>query len=141
MAEDHRRVESRSIIGTGMATDPERIQEVQDNYDRRMRTDADAPKRSFDQVMEEGPAEDDGEGQGEAMEVEGLEAPDPESAAAESVPADVPMPLDLPPEKDPNTEAMEKLLGKSGGLGLGPIPVAQLPRAVRPGGGKKKPKP
>lgn len=37
MAEDHRRVEPRSIVGTGMATDPERLDQIRDDAARRER--------------------------------------------------------------------------------------------------------
>ena len=37
MAEDHRRVEARQIVGTGMATDADRITRIADDAARRER--------------------------------------------------------------------------------------------------------
>jgi hypothetical protein len=143
MADDHRRVEPRGIVGTGMATDPERIQDVQDEYDRHLRSWRDAPKKSFGQVLEEGPQPDESEREGEGAAEEAAKVAPPhaeEIVATEQNAVPPPVDLDSTPQKDPSTQAMEKILGKAGGLGMGPIPVSQLPRAVRPGGGKKKDK-
>jgi hypothetical protein len=56
MAEDHRRVEARSIVGTGMATDPERITAVADERARRERAWRDPPAVAFGAVLEHAPA-------------------------------------------------------------------------------------
>ena len=55
MVDDHRRVEPRSIIGTGMATDPDRIREIDADQARRERSGDGPPKRSFATVLEEEP--------------------------------------------------------------------------------------
>lgn len=56
MAEDHRRVEARSIVGTGMAADPERIAAVADERARRERAWRDPPAVAFGAVLEHAPA-------------------------------------------------------------------------------------
>ncbi len=53
MVETHRRVERRSIIGTGMATDEERIREIEEEAARRERAERKAPKAKFGQVLKE----------------------------------------------------------------------------------------
>ncbi len=52
MAEDHRRVETRQIVGTGMATDPERLQSISDEQARRERAWRDAPERAFNDILQ-----------------------------------------------------------------------------------------
>ena len=56
MAEDHRRVEPRSIVGTGMATDPERVEQVADEAARRERANRAPPAQSFRDVLVSAPA-------------------------------------------------------------------------------------
>lgn len=56
MVEDHRRVESRQIVGSGMATDPERIQKVADEAARRERAWRPTAETSFDDVIGRAPA-------------------------------------------------------------------------------------
>jgi len=56
MAEDHRRVEPRQIVGTGMATDPDRIVRVQQDAERTARAWRDAPEESFGDVLQRAPA-------------------------------------------------------------------------------------
>lgn len=56
MPEDHRRVEARSIVGTGMATDPERLQRIEDEAARRERAWRDAPAEGFGSVLGATPA-------------------------------------------------------------------------------------
>ena len=86
MAEDHRRVESRHIVGTGMATDPERLQEISDEAARRERAWRDAPERGFGEVLQTAPAKgalaDDVEADPRQQKKEG----DPEAAAEEEAP-------------------------------------------------------
>jgi hypothetical protein len=53
---DHRRVEPRHIVGTGMATDPERIQQVADEAERRARAWRPPPEAAFDEVLGRAPA-------------------------------------------------------------------------------------
>ena len=55
MVDEHRRVEPRGIIGSGMATDPDRIRELESEQARRERTDKGKPKRSFASALEEEP--------------------------------------------------------------------------------------
>jgi hypothetical protein len=50
MANQHRRVEPRSIIGTGMATDPDRIRDIEHRAERMQRDHA-LPKRKFGEVI------------------------------------------------------------------------------------------
>ncbi|MBI5494642.1 MAG: hypothetical protein HY904_06400 [Deltaproteobacteria bacterium] len=54
MAETHRRVEPRSIVGTGMATDPERLRDIEQRQ-ARMERDHALPKRKFGEVITEAP--------------------------------------------------------------------------------------
>jgi hypothetical protein len=56
MAEDHRRVEPRNIVGTGMATDPERLEQISDEAQRRERASRAAPEQSFGAVLQTAPA-------------------------------------------------------------------------------------
>ncbi len=53
MAEIPRRVEPRVTIGTGFATDPERIEEIEEEAARFERTFRKPPKRPFKQVLKE----------------------------------------------------------------------------------------
>lgn len=52
---EHRRVEPRQIAGTGMATDPERIQQVIDDAERRSRAWRPAPEAGFGDVLGRAP--------------------------------------------------------------------------------------
>ena len=54
MAETHRRVEPRGIVGTGMSTDPERIREIE-NRAARMERDYNLPGKKFGEVFENAP--------------------------------------------------------------------------------------
>ncbi|MFH1809877.1 MAG: hypothetical protein ABIJ09_14120 [Pseudomonadota bacterium] len=54
MAEEHRRVEPRAIItGTGMTTDPERVESIQADYARAERAWRTPPKKKFGEVLGE----------------------------------------------------------------------------------------
>lgn len=53
---DHRRVEPRQIAGTGMATDPERIQQVADDAERRARAWRPPPEAGFGDILGRAPA-------------------------------------------------------------------------------------
>jgi hypothetical protein len=53
---EHRRVEPRQIAGTGMATDPERIQQVVDDAERHTRAWRPAPGVGFGDVLDRTPA-------------------------------------------------------------------------------------
>ena len=55
MVDDHRRIEPRGIIGTGMATDPDRIRELEEEQARKERHSLGKPKRSFSTALEEEP--------------------------------------------------------------------------------------
>mgnify|MGYP001276312723 CR=1 FL=1 len=61
MVDDHRRVEPRGIIGTGMATDPDRIRELEEEQARKERHGFGKPKRSFSKALEDEPAKRSGE--------------------------------------------------------------------------------
>lgn len=56
MAEDHRRVEPRSIVGTGMVNDPERLEKIGEEAARRERASRGAPEQTFGAVLEHAPA-------------------------------------------------------------------------------------
>lgn len=56
MADEHRRVEPRGVVGSGMLTDPERIEQLEHERERLERTWRDAPKRRFGEVLSEAPA-------------------------------------------------------------------------------------
>jgi hypothetical protein len=53
---EHRRVEPRQIVGTGMASDPERFRSVDEEKERRARAWRDPPEKGFGAVLEEAPA-------------------------------------------------------------------------------------
>jgi hypothetical protein len=54
MADEHRRVEARAIIsGTGMVSDPERVESIQADYARAERAWRLPPKKKFGEVMVE----------------------------------------------------------------------------------------
>jgi hypothetical protein len=53
---EHRRVEPRNIVGTGMTADPERIRDIEDEHERRARAWREAPERGFGDVLEKAPA-------------------------------------------------------------------------------------
>jgi hypothetical protein len=59
MVEDHRRVEPRQIVGSGMATDPERIERITDDAARRERAWRPSPATSFGAVLQHTPARSD----------------------------------------------------------------------------------
>ena len=56
MVEEHRRVEARQIVGTGMATDPERIDRVRHDAERRERDTRAQPAEGFGDVLGRAPA-------------------------------------------------------------------------------------
>ena len=55
MVEQHRRVEPRYIVGTGMATDPERIDRIKHDVDRRERDTRQQPVEGFGDVLGRAP--------------------------------------------------------------------------------------
>lgn len=59
MAEDHRRIESRSIVGTGMATDPERLEQIENEAARRERAWRDQPPEAFGAILGRAPPRGD----------------------------------------------------------------------------------
>jgi hypothetical protein len=59
MVEQHRRVEPRHIVGTGMATDPERIDRIQHDADRRERDTREQPVEGFSDVLGRAPPRGD----------------------------------------------------------------------------------
>lgn len=53
----HRRVEPRTALaGTGMATDVDRVQDLEGDYERRARAWREAPERGFGEVLDQSPA-------------------------------------------------------------------------------------
>ncbi len=56
MADEHRRVEPRGVVGSGMLTDPERIEQLAQDAERKERSWREAPKRKFGEVLSEAPA-------------------------------------------------------------------------------------
>lgn len=50
MAETHRRVEPRGVVGTGMLNDPDRLRDIEQRADRFMR-DRNLPKKKFGEVI------------------------------------------------------------------------------------------
>ena len=56
MAEDHRRVEPRFIVSSGMAVDPEHIVKVEADAERAKRQWRNAPEEGFGDVMKRSPA-------------------------------------------------------------------------------------
>jgi hypothetical protein len=52
----HRRVEPRGIIGTGMAADAERIRDVEHDQERKQRAWRNAPEKGFGDVLATAPA-------------------------------------------------------------------------------------
>ena len=50
---ENRRVEPRSIIGNGNATDPESIVDLEDEWARRLRGQRPAPRKKFVKVVDE----------------------------------------------------------------------------------------
>jgi hypothetical protein len=80
---EHRRVEPRGIAGSGMATDPDRIREIEEEYERRQRAWRDRPERRFDDVLEEAPPKAE-----EAEEAPKKELPKPAPKPGPRVPPD-----------------------------------------------------
>jgi hypothetical protein len=57
MVDDHRRVEARTnLAGTGMAVDPRRIHDIEDEAARRERIARGAPQLAFGAVLQRAPA-------------------------------------------------------------------------------------
>ncbi len=73
MAEDHRRVEPRSIVGTGMVNDPERLEKIGEEAARRERATRERPAAPFGEVLGHAPAK--------GSLIDDVE-PDPKRAAA-----------------------------------------------------------
>ena len=96
---EHRRVESRGIVGTGMASDPDRIRELDDEKARKERAWRDAPEKGFGDVLKDAPArgelaDDDGDPRnhkrprdGAAEAAMAAAAIEPGGASASSTPA------------------------------------------------------
>lgn len=54
---EHRRVEPRmGLAGTGMATDVDRLKDIEGEYARRARAWRDAPEKGFGEVLEDAPS-------------------------------------------------------------------------------------
>lgn len=118
MADEHRRVEPRGIVGSGMLTDPERVEQLEHDRDRRERAWREAPKRKFGEVLEEAPArapEDDEREQrdqrrrnAKADDTKAREA-DEDDAKAASAPAPVDVTSDQPLPRVPPDPRMARL--------------------------------
>ncbi|MEW5852329.1 MAG: hypothetical protein AB2A00_26295 [Myxococcota bacterium] len=93
MAEQHRRVEPRSIIGTGMATDPERLRDIEERA-ARFERDRTLPRRKFGEVMSDaGPQPPPG--------TELVDAPPPERERKGAKPKPEPAPRKPPMRMPP----------------------------------------
>jgi hypothetical protein len=77
MADGHKRVEPRNIVGTGMATDAERVQSLEDEVARRERAWRNAPERGFGEVLSETPGKEQ-----ELADVPGLDEHEKKRRAA-----------------------------------------------------------
>lgn len=53
---DHRRVEARGIIGTGMANDVDRLRDIEADQERKQRAWRSAPEKGFGEVLTDAPA-------------------------------------------------------------------------------------
>ncbi|MFZ9886353.1 MAG: hypothetical protein ACO3JL_02520 [Myxococcota bacterium] len=51
MADQHRRIEPRGIVGSGMLNDPERIEQLEHERARHERGWRDAPQRRFGEIL------------------------------------------------------------------------------------------
>ncbi|MDP2341566.1 MAG: hypothetical protein Q8O67_11440 [Deltaproteobacteria bacterium] len=148
MAEDHRRVETRQIVGTGMATDPARLQEISDEAARRERAWRDAPVRGFGEVIQSAPAKgalaDDVEPdprQARAPQPE----PTPEESATPALPAakKATSSKPLPRVPDPRERLMRARMAAIEGAAKLPAPQtpgesASPPPGTPPTGSRKK---
>lgn len=111
MADQHRRIEARGIVGSGMLNDPERIEQLESERARRERGWRDAPKRRFGEVLRESPAPEPREDETRERESErdgGSDDDDdvPDGDAAQSSP---PLPR-VPP--DPRAARLHAALRK-----------------------------
>lgn len=83
----HRRVEPRGIIGTGMAADVDRIRDVEAEAERKRRAWRNAPEKGFGDVLADAPAK---------AELEEEERDDPrKKKPAPELPAAAPAPVDM----------------------------------------------
>ncbi len=121
---EHRRVEPRGIVGTGMSTDPEKIQELEEEAARHKRAWHKAPEKGFGDVLKDAPAravladEDEaparpgkrptGAPDAAAMATGAMEAPDAAAPAAEAPGKAVPR---VPP--DPREALLRKKLARA----------------------------
>jgi hypothetical protein len=114
VADEHRRVEPNSIVGTGMRTDPEHIREVAEERERVLRQRREKPKKGFGDVLQDAPArnvEEPGEPD-EALEAEAVEEDAPAGNAPAPIDLDEPEP-DLPKvPPDPRMRALHAALEK-----------------------------
>lgn len=128
MADEHRRVEPNSIVGTGMRTDPERIREVEDEQERILRRRREKPRRGFGDVLESAPAWHGDEEEeeparraspaAEAAELEPESDADDAAAAEERGSAPAPVALDAEPAEkalprvppDPRVAQLNRML-------------------------------
>jgi hypothetical protein len=118
VADENRRVEPRSIIGTGMTTDPDRIRELEAEQERVERQRREKPKKGFGEVLAEAPEA------AEELEEEAAEETLAADAGEEGEAKAVPAPLDEEPKPrvppDPRMAQLNAMLdGKKRGKGPG----------------------
>lgn len=83
----HRRVEPRGIVGTGMASDVDRIRDVEAEKERKERAWRNAPERGFGDVLTTAPAK--GELEEEEHDDPRKKRPPPEPVANAPAPVDL----------------------------------------------------
>jgi hypothetical protein len=86
LVDDHRRVEPRSIVGTGMLTDPERIETLQQEHERLERTWRERPKKRFGEVLSETPARQEDEDEDEPAKTAAGDDAEAEDEPAQDLP-------------------------------------------------------
>ncbi len=105
MAEDHRRVEPRQIVGTGMATDPSRIEDIEREAERKKRAWRNAPEQAFGDVLSRAPKATD-------VDVVEEDAPEDAEVAAAEEKAAKPQARLSPRAPDPRAKHLHALLDK-----------------------------
>jgi hypothetical protein len=116
---EHRRVEPRSIMGSGMSTDPERVRDVEEDAERKARLWRERGEQSFGDVLKTAPArasrDDDAGEQDEAKDgedaAETAEAPASATKTAKEAPPPKQSGPRVPP--DPRARALHQLLDTS----------------------------
>lgn len=105
MADEHRRVEPRGIVGSGMLTDAERIEQLEQERARLERTWRDAPKRRFGEVLSEvpprGPEEEGEDTAARRARVRAGDEPDDRLGSEDDGAAASPAAISEEPEDEP----------------------------------------